>query len=106
MVKHVSEIRNETLSYIVKRKDGLIKSVRTPWIKLNSVLMDGLEWSGIYIIAGRPGCLSGETIIDVYRNDKNRSSKKYTLKELYYKFNGIPIPRNSKKDKEMDIIGI
>lgn len=59
--RHVSEIRNETYNYIIKRKDGLIKSIRTPWAKLNNNLMDGLEWSGIYIFAGRPG--SGKTSI-------------------------------------------
>lgn len=53
--RHVSDIRHETLNYIKKRRIGLIKSVRTPWPKLNNVLMDGLEWGGIYIIGGRPG---------------------------------------------------
>ena len=53
--KHVSEIRAETLEYVKKRKDGLIKSIRTPWSKLNTVLLDGLEWSSITIIGGRPG---------------------------------------------------
>jgi len=59
--RHVSNIRHETLNYIKKRRIGLIKSVRTPWPKLNNVLMDGLEWGGIYIIGGRPG--TGKTSV-------------------------------------------
>jgi len=59
--RHVSDIRHETLNYIKKRRIGLIKSVRTPWPKLNNVLMDGLEWGGIYIIGGRPG--TGKTSV-------------------------------------------
>lgn len=59
--RHISDIRNETLNYIKQRRVGLIKSIRTPWAKLNNVLMDGLEWGSIYIIGGRPG--SGKTSI-------------------------------------------
>jgi replicative DNA helicase len=59
--RHVSEIRHETLNYIKKRRIGLIKSIRTPWPKLNNVLMDGLEWGSIYVIGGRPG--TGKTSV-------------------------------------------
>ena len=59
--RHISDIRNETLSYIKKRRLGFIKSIRSPWAKLNNVLMDGLEWGGIYIIGGRPG--TGKTSV-------------------------------------------
>jgi replicative DNA helicase len=59
--RHISDIRNETLSYIKKRRLGLIKSIRSPWAKLNNVLMDGLEWGSVYIIGGRPG--SGKTSV-------------------------------------------
>jgi len=59
--KRVSEIRHEALEYIKKRRLGLIKSIKTPWPKLDNVLMDGLEWGGIYIIGGRPG--TGKTSV-------------------------------------------
>jgi replicative DNA helicase len=59
--RHVSDIRAETLNYIKKRRAGVIRSVRTPWSKLNNVLMDGLEWGSIYIIGGRPG--TGKTSV-------------------------------------------
>jgi replicative DNA helicase len=59
--RHVSEIRKETLSYINKRKHGLIRSIKTPWAKLNGVMLDGLEWGGVYVIAGRPG--TGKTAV-------------------------------------------
>lgn len=53
--KHVSEIRQDTLEYIEKRKAGLIRSIRTPWPKLNDNMLDGMEWGSLIIIAGRPG---------------------------------------------------
>lgn len=53
--KHISEIREKTSDYIRKRKDGTIKSVRTPWRKLNNCLLDGLEWGSLMILAARPG---------------------------------------------------
>ena len=53
--KHVSEIRHESLEYIKKRRLRLIKSIKTPWPKLNNALMDGFEWGSIYIIGSRPG---------------------------------------------------
>ena len=59
--RHVSNIRHETLNYIKKRRLGLIKSLRTPWPKLNNVLMDGLEWGSINIVGGRPG--TGKTSV-------------------------------------------
>lgn len=59
--RHVSEIRNETLDYIIKRQQGLIKSLKTPWNKLNISILDGLEWGSVMVIAGRPG--SGKTTL-------------------------------------------
>jgi replicative DNA helicase len=59
--KHVTDVRIETLDYIKKRRAGLIRSVRTPWVKLNSAFLDGLEWGSIYVLGGRPG--TGKTSV-------------------------------------------
>src|SRR3954451_16490169 len=58
---HISSIRRKALDYMIKRKDGLIESVRTPWKKFNDAGIGGLEWGSITTIAGRPG--SGKTLI-------------------------------------------
>lgn len=59
--RSVDTVRKETLDYMLKRKNGLITSLSSPWPKLNKALLDGLEWGGIYVIAGRPG--SGKTTV-------------------------------------------
>jgi len=59
--KHISEIHKEAYDYIVDRRDGKIKSIRTPWAKFNEAGTGGLEWNTIVTIAGRPG--SGKTLI-------------------------------------------
>ncbi len=45
----------ESLQYMRGRKDGIIKSVRTPWPKVNDALVEGIEWNTMNVIAGRPG---------------------------------------------------
>jgi len=51
----------DSLNYLKGRKDGLIKSIKTPWVKFNDATTDGLEWHSMNVIAGRPG--SGKTLI-------------------------------------------
>lgn len=58
---HISEAYQQALEYAQKRKEGVIKSLRTPWAKFNEISMDGLEWNSLTVIAGRPG--SGKTLI-------------------------------------------
>lgn len=43
------------------------------------------------VFVGPPGCLSGDTVIDYKRGVRN-SSRPITLRELFYKFNGTPVP--------------
>ena len=59
--KHVTNVRKETIEYIKKRRAGLIRSVKTPWAKLNQAFLDGLEWGSIYVLGGRPG--TGKTSV-------------------------------------------
>ena len=70
--KHISEIHEESIDYMEKRKSGLIKSVRTPWNNFNNAGVDGLEYGNIITIAGRPG--SGKTAIV---NQITRSLKEF-----------------------------
>lgn len=51
----------ESLHYLKGRKEGTIKSFRTPWSKFNDATTDGIEWSSLTVIGGRPG--SGKTLL-------------------------------------------
>jgi replicative DNA helicase len=57
---HIGEAYQEALQYMKQRKAGEIKSIKTPWPRVNQVTMDGLEWNNIIVIGGRPG--SGKTM--------------------------------------------
>lgn len=57
---HISQAYDSALDYMQKRKIGDIKSIKTPWAKVNQVTMDGLEWNNIIVVGGRPG--SGKTM--------------------------------------------
>lgn len=59
--KHISDIHEDGIRYLENRRDGLIKSIRTPWTKFNDAGIGGFEWGSITTIAGRPG--SGKTLI-------------------------------------------
>lgn len=58
---HLSEIYQQGLDYLEGRREGTIKSIRTPWLTFNDATMNGLEWNTITVIAGRPG--SGKTLV-------------------------------------------
>src|SRR3990167_8568935 len=51
----------EAVQYIGDRKDGSIKSLKTPWDSLNRASMNGLVWYDIVGIGGMSG--SGKTAI-------------------------------------------
>lgn len=51
----------ESLNYLKGRKEGAIKSLKTPWSKFNDATTDGLEWHSMTVIGGRPG--AGKTLI-------------------------------------------
>lgn len=58
---HISQAYQAALDYMQKRKVGDIKSIKTPWSRMNQVTMDGFEWNNIVVIGGRPG--SGKTML-------------------------------------------
>lgn len=51
----------ESLQYLKGRKEGVIKSLKTPWSSLNSATTAGLEWNSLTVIGGRPA--TGKTLI-------------------------------------------
>ena len=51
----------ESLNYLKGRREGFIKSLKTPWSKFNDATTDGLEWHSMTVIGGRPG--AGKTLI-------------------------------------------
>jgi len=51
----------QALDYIKGRKEGRIKSIKTPWPKFNDAFTDGIEWNSLTVIAGRSG--AGKTLV-------------------------------------------
>lgn len=59
--KPYSEVLEEGLRYIEDRRQGRIKSFRTPWNGVNKAGIGGLEWGNMLTIGARPG--AGKTMI-------------------------------------------
>lgn len=51
----------ESLHYLKGRKEGVIKSLRTPWPRFNDATTDGIEWNSMTVVGGRPA--SGKTLL-------------------------------------------
>lgn len=79
------EAYKEALQYLKGRKEGLIKSVRTPWKRFNDATVDGFEWHSMIVIAGRPG--TGKTMIkdQIIREAFNLNTHTY-FKVLEFQF--------------------
>jgi replicative DNA helicase len=50
----MKDVIDETLEYVVARKEGRIKSLRTGFKKLDKSMIDGIEWNSTMTIGGRP----------------------------------------------------
>jgi replicative DNA helicase len=59
--KSQKEAFQQSLEYMKGRMEGRIKSIKTPWPKFNDATTDGIEWSSLTVIGGRPG--AGKTLI-------------------------------------------
>lgn len=59
--KSISQATDEALKYIIDRKEGNIKPLKTKWDKLNNILGGGLEWNTIIGICGMSS--SGKTLL-------------------------------------------
>src|ERR1035437_3661632 len=61
----------DSLEYMSGRKEGIIKSFRTPWSKFNDATTDGIEWNTMTVIAGRPGnyktCIKDQLIREGFK---------------------------------------
>ena len=57
--KHISEVNKETKKLVEDRRDGRIRPLKTPWSKLNTAIMDGIEWGTFFVLGGMSG--SGKT---------------------------------------------
>lgn len=73
-------------------RSGKNRGIPMGFDRLNHYI--GLRKKMYFLIGGLTGCLSGDTIINIRRRKTQKSSRNYTLKELYYKFNGLDKPRN------------
>jgi len=47
------EALDKAIDYAIKRKSGVIKSIKTPFEKMNKMMMDGIEWNSFTVIGGR-----------------------------------------------------
>jgi len=79
----------DSLHYLKGRMNGEIKSLKTPWAKFNDAMTDGIEWNTMTVIGGRPACLSGDSKMYIARKGTDGSGRWYSLKDIYYKFNGL-----------------
>ncbi len=59
--KTYSSVLRKGLKYVEKRRNGEIRSLRTPWPSFNAAGIDGLEWGSMLTIGARPG--AGKTMI-------------------------------------------
>jgi len=53
-LKTIETAIQQVAKYIKDRKDGTVKSLRTGQKKLDSVMIDGIEWNSTVTIGGRP----------------------------------------------------
>jgi replicative DNA helicase len=75
----------DSLVYLKGRKDGHIRSLKTPWEKFNDATTDGLERHSMTVIGGRPG--SGKTLIkDQLVRESFRLNPDETFRVLEFQF--------------------
>ncbi len=54
-IKSISEVVEDTKSFIDRRRSGVETSLRVRSSKVNSAFMDGFDWNRIITLAGMPG---------------------------------------------------
>ena len=79
----------EALEYVYNRRDGKIKSLKTPWPKVNDAGVNGIEWNTTFIIGGRSG--AGKTLIKdqiVREIEKNNPDEDIRVLEFQFEMVG------------------
>lgn len=61
-------LHKQGIDYMVKRKAGLVTSLKTPWQKFDDIGMGGLEWGTITTIGGRSGDGKTAILLQITRN--------------------------------------
>jgi replicative DNA helicase len=54
-VKHISEVTNDLIRFVERRREGVERSLKTRWDKLNKLTMGGFEPNSVTTIAGMSG---------------------------------------------------
>lgn len=60
MFKPIKTAADEALQFIINRREGLEKPLKTRWPKLNKTLLGGLNWHEVTMVGGMSG--SGKTL--------------------------------------------
>lgn len=67
-IDHISKAADDAVKYIIDRKDGNIRSLKTRFKKFNDLCMGGIEPNTIYTIAGISG--SGKSaLVNLFESD-------------------------------------
>lgn len=98
----ITEAAKQAVDQIKNHQEGNVIFYKTPFPRLNKTLLGGLYPHKFYVIAGRPGCLSGDSLLYISRKEKG-SGRKYSLKELYYKFNNVKCSDGSITNNKWDL---
>lgn len=84
-ISHISKAVNTAIKYIEGRRSGHIKSLQTSFKKLNSALLDGIEWNKIFTIGGMSG--SGKSILcEQLKRDILKLNRHENIKVLSFEY--------------------
>jgi replicative DNA helicase len=81
----LSEVHKNALLYVDNRRTGRIKSLKTPWSKVDEVGVGGFDWNTIITVAGRPG--SGKTtIVNQFTREAHKRNPNQDFAVLDFQF--------------------
>lgn len=64
----LDNLHRKGIQYMIDRKEDRVKSLKTPWAKLDDIGMGGLEWGTITTIGGRSGDGKTAIMLQITRN--------------------------------------
>ena len=89
-----SQLEKEVEQGLLGRNEGIPMG----FYRVNKYI--GIRKRIMTLIFGATGCLSGDTVINILHGTNRHCSRKYSLEELYYKFNCLGVPESIKKQKK------